>query len=113
MSDAPLAIAQSSPNASTIVLKLDGPLVIAHLFQFQKTLREQTSPLTVLDLSGVPYMDSSGLGAILNGYVSAQKNGRKLVLAGVSDRVRALLQLTKVDTVLQSYPDAASAASGS
>lgn len=109
MPDAPLNISTSAPSSNATVLKLDGPLVITHLFQFQTALRAQTAPKVVLDLSNVPYMDSSGLGAILNAYVSAKKNGRALVLAGVNDRVNALLQLTKVDAVLKIYPDVDSA----
>jgi anti-sigma B factor antagonist len=109
MPDAPLTITTSQPSPAASVLKLEGPLVIVHLFQFQTTLRAQTSALIVLDLSGVPYMDSSGLGAILNGYVSAQKNGHRVVLAGVNDRVKALLQLTKVDSILKLFPDTESA----
>jgi anti-anti-sigma factor len=51
-------------------------------------------------------MDSSGLGAILNGFVSAQKSGRRVVLAGINDRVKALFQLTKVDSIVKSYATA-------
>jgi anti-sigma B factor antagonist len=103
MSDAALTIAIDSPSPTATILTLVGPLVISHLFQFQTSLRAQTSSVIVLDLTGVPYMDSSGLGAILNGYVSAQKNGRRLVIAGLNSRVRALFELTKVDSVLKSY----------
>jgi len=110
MPDAPLNITTSpDSNDAATVLVLDGPIVIAHLFQFQTRLREHTTPKIVLDLSGVPYMDSSGLGAILNSHVSAQKNGRALLLAGVNERVHALLQLTKVDAILKIYPDVATA----
>ena len=110
MPDAPLNISTSPDSTDAAsVLVLEGPIVIAHLFQFQTRLREQTTPKIVLDLAGVPYMDSSGLGAILNAYVSAQKNGRAVLLAGVNDRVKALLQLTKVDAILKIYPDVAAA----
>jgi anti-sigma B factor antagonist len=54
-----------------------------------------------MDLTSVPYMDSAGLGVVMNYFVSAQDNGRKLLLVGVNDRVRALLEMTKVDSVLR------------
>jgi anti-sigma B factor antagonist len=114
MTDAPLLIhRRPEVPAHATVLDLEGPLVISHLFHFQTALRAETAKLIVLDLSRVPYMDSSGLGAILNGYVSAEKNGRKLVLSGVSDRVHALLSLTKVDSILMLYPDADAAIAAS
>lgn len=110
MTDAPLLIhRRPDVPAHAAILELEGPVVISHLFHFQTALRSETAKLVVLNLAGVPYMDSSGLGAILNGYVSAEKNGRKLVLSGVSDRVHALLTLTKVDTILKLYPDAEAA----
>jgi anti-anti-sigma factor len=58
----------------------------------------------ILDLSETPYMDSAGLGLIMNYYVSAEGSGRKLLLASVNERVVSLLEMTKVDKVLKSYP---------
>jgi anti-sigma B factor antagonist len=110
MTDAPLSITKqpNTPDHAAVLL-LEGPIVIAHLFQFQTALRSHTVRLIVLDLAGVPYMDSSGMGAILNAYVSCEKCGNKLVLTGVNARVKALLELTRVDTILKLYPDAAAA----
>ncbi len=55
-------------------------------------------------MSQVPYVDSAGLGTILMFHVSAEKNGRKLALAGVTDRVLSLIRMTRVDTVLSMFP---------
>jgi anti-anti-sigma factor len=105
MTDAPLKISlDSSLGADVSVVRLEGPVVISHLFAFQTELRRQTAKLIILDLSAAPYMDSSGLGAILNAYVSAQKNERRLVLAGANERITALLQLTKVDNIVKNFP---------
>ena len=54
-------------------------------------------------------MDSSGMGAIINYYVSAQKNGRKLILAGVNERIYALLELTNTTKLLKVVPTVAEA----
>jgi anti-sigma B factor antagonist len=91
-------------SADTTILTFEGPVVLSSLFSFQTELRKQTSPVTIIDLSGVPYMDSSGMGAIINAHVSAQKNGRKLVLAGVNERVYALLELTNTTKLLKVVP---------
>jgi anti-sigma B factor antagonist len=56
-----------------------------------------------IDLSGVPYMDSAGLGAILGAFASCQRNNRKFGLVNVSDRVRVLFQVAHVDTVLPQF----------
>jgi len=57
----------------------------------------------VFDLSGVPYMDSAGIGILINYYVSAEKNGRRMALAGANERVEALLELTKVRNLLRTF----------
>jgi anti-sigma B factor antagonist len=84
-----------------VILALDGPFTLGNMFKLQSYLRTLTPPCLILDLSSVPYMDSAGLGVIMNYFVSCQTHGRKLLLAGVSDRIRALLEMTKVDNVLQ------------
>jgi anti-sigma B factor antagonist len=96
-------------SPETRILSFEGPITLSGLFAFQAELRKETPPLTILDLSGVPYMDSSGMGAIINYFVSAQKNGRKLILAGVNERIYALLELTNTTKLLKVVPTLADA----
>ncbi len=91
-------------NEGTTVLKLTGPLTILTMFGFQDAFRQMTPKVMILDMSEVPYMDSAGLGLIMNYYVSAQDHGRKLLLAGVNERVKALFEMTKVQGVLTCFP---------
>ena len=84
--------------------RLQGPFTLNNLFAFQAVLRAQ-SVTTVLDLTGVPYMDSAGLGVLVNSHVSRQQHGQKLVLVGVTERVQELFKLTKVDSVLEVFPN--------
>jgi len=63
-----------------------------------------TPKVLIVDLSDSPYMDSAGLGLLMNYYVSAQNHGRKILLACVNERIQALLELTKVDGILKGYP---------
>jgi anti-sigma B factor antagonist len=82
------------------ILRLTGPLTLASLFEFQNTLRTDPPAALILDLTGVPYMDSAGMGAIINYFVSSQRAGRKLVVAGVNGRVLELFRMTKVEGLL-------------
>ena len=86
------------------MLRLKGPLTLGTLFPLQDELRAQTVPLVIVDLSGVPYIDSAGLGTVLMGHVSAEKNLRRMVLTGVSERVLSLITMTRVDTILTMFP---------
>jgi hypothetical protein len=45
----------------------------------------------------------------MNCYVSAEKNGRKLLLAGANQRIHALLEMTRVHLILKNYTTAADA----
>ncbi|MGD0367111.1 MAG: STAS domain-containing protein [Acidobacteriaceae bacterium] len=82
------------------ILRLTGPLTLSGLFEFQNTLRSDPPPALILDLTAVPYMDSAGMGAIINYFVSSQRAGRKLVVAGVNGRVMELFRMTKVEGLL-------------
>jgi len=93
----------------TTILKLTGPLTLSTIFLFQDEFRSLKPQVLILDLSDTPYMDSAGLGLIMNYYVAADNSGRHIVLAGVGYRISALLQTTRVDTILKSYPSVADA----
>jgi anti-anti-sigma factor len=86
-------------RSDEIVLHLSGPLILDNLFSFQRTWREQTASSITVDLSEVPYVDSSGIGSLVNMHVSRQKAGGSLQLFGVSERVMTALAVTKVDKI--------------
>ena len=79
------------------ILLLNGPLVIATLFDFQAKVRADNSRALIIDFSKVPYVDSAGIGALVGAYVTHQKDGRRLALVGVSDRIHNALQVTRVE----------------
>ena len=87
------------------VIGLHGPLTINNLFEFQQELRNGEWPVTILEMLGVPYMDSAGMGAIINYYVSSQKHGRKLIVCGLNYRVVELFKLTHVDSLITMVDD--------
>jgi len=62
------------------VWRLTGPIVITSFFEFQERARAEKSKTLVLEFSGVPYIDSTGIGALVTIYVNRQKDGRELRL---------------------------------
>jgi|SRR5581483_6553582 len=92
-------------------LYLNGPLTLNTLFEFQDIVRQEQAKGLILVLEDVPYMDSAGLGAVLGAYASCQRHGQKFALAKVSQRVRTLLQIAKVDTLVPWYDSIEAAAS--
>ena len=87
------------------ILQLIGPLTITTLFDFRDVVRaEKTAKTVILDFSQVPYVDSAGVGAIVNAHVSRLNSGGSLVLVAVKDRIMTLMKTTRVDEVLRIYP---------
>ena len=103
MRDEPLTYSFTNGRDGATVLKLNGPLTLTNMFALQDELRSIKPQSLIVDLSGTPYMDSAGLGLMMNSYVSAQSHGRAFVLAGVNERVASLLEMTKVSAILKSY----------
>jgi anti-sigma B factor antagonist len=73
------------------------------------TLREElkrtlsSSRQIVLNLAGVSYIDSGGLGTLVGVYSSARSAGADIKLTGLGQRIRDVLQITKLVTVFEVY----------
>ena len=97
-------------HADTAVVTLVGSLTLGMNLKMAdgqiQTLVEEGVSRMVLDLTAVPYMDSAGLGTLVHTNGLVLRSGGKLRVCGVSDRVAALLKLTKMDAVLSVDPDA-------
>lgn len=110
MRDDPLVMtANPGQHEGVTILSLTGPLTLQNMFGFQQEIQQHKPQLLIFDLSHSNYMDSAGLGSLMNCYVAAEKNGRTVLLAGANDRIQALLETTKVNTILRNYPTAAEA----
>ena len=85
------------------IFRLAGPFVITNIFGFQSKVREDVSPTLILDFTGVPLIDSAGIGALVGAYVNRQKDGRRFALVGVNQRVRNALEVTRVESLFHFY----------
>ena len=91
------------------ILRVSGALTLNNFFAFQEATRAETVPITLIDLKGVPYMDSAALGCIISVHVACERTKRKYALVGVPARLRSLFSMAGVDGMLICYPDAAEA----
>ncbi len=99
--ESPLTFARTDKTSGTRIFRIVGPLTIRNLFEIQAALRADPVPqITVVDLSEVPYMDSAGMGVIVNSYVHSINQGAGFFAVGVCDRVKALFELTRVDKLI-------------
>jgi len=67
------------------------------------SLLHQGHKKLVLNLEGVPYIDSAGLGEIVRTYTSVSRQGGKLKLLNLTKRIQDLLSITKLLTVFETY----------
>jgi anti-anti-sigma factor len=102
----------AGPHEGERILKLDGPLVISNFFEFQRIAREDRSPLLIIDLAGVPYMDSAALGSLLGIHVSCGRKQTKYALINVAQRLETMFEISGVRDTLVMFAtlDAAEAA---
>jgi anti-sigma B factor antagonist len=80
--------------------------------QLRGTIRElmdKGKKHIVLNLAGVDFIDSSGLGELVRTHASVRTHGGQLKLANPSKHVHDLLKMTKIDRVLDIEQDEASA----
>lgn len=60
----------------------------------------------IVDLSGVTYIDSSGVASLVEALQAAKKKGSQLSLAAVSEPTRRVLELARLDKVFTIYGSA-------
>ena len=110
MADGPLNIEELAGSREGIrVLRLSGPLTLSNVFGFQSKVRSDNSHTLVLDFTAVPLADSAGIGALVGAYVSRQKDGRVLALAGVNQRIHQALEVTRVENFFRFFGTVAEA----
>lgn len=90
-----------------LVVNCDGRIVFgeesAELRDTVKRLLTGTKQL-VLNLGGVTYIDSGGLGTLVSLYTTAHNAGGAVKLCNLTQRVGDLLQVTKLLTVFEVFP---------
>ncbi len=67
------------------------------------TLVKNDKKSVVIDLSGVDWMNSSGLGILISGLTTLRNHGGELKLSRVTDKIQSLLTITKLVTVFETY----------
>ncbi|MSO85570.1 MAG: anti-sigma factor antagonist [Rhodospirillales bacterium] len=92
---------QIKENDGALVIALEGDVDLKTSPDARKILLDAVGrnlPI-VVDLSGVQYIDSSGVASLIEAFQKARKTGRKFVLAAVSDSALRVLNLARMDKV--------------
>lgn len=102
---------EREPGSSSdiTIFHLKGAFVLGTMFELQNALREPDVKGVIIDLSGVPYIDSAGLGVLLSQWSHARRGGFHYALVGMSPRVHTIFEITHTDTVLPIFATRADA----
>jgi anti-sigma B factor antagonist len=95
------------------ILDLSGKMTLG---EGDELLREKIASLVnagqkhlLLNLDGVPYIDSAGLGEMVRSYTTVSRQGGKLKLLNLTKRIEDLLSITKLLTVFETFDSEAEA----
>ncbi len=95
------------------VLDMSGKITIGEgsvsLRSAIRRLLEEGKKRILLNLAGVSYVDSSGIGELVSSYTAINKEGGQLKLLNLTQKIQDLLTITKLLTVFDVYDNEAEA----
>ena len=94
---------QNSGSADIYVTKLTGKLSLQTVHDFLCMMRPEPASYLVLDLSGVSFLDSAGVGDLVSLFMSRRSTGKRLALAAVAQQGIAVLQVSGLTHLLPMY----------
>src|SRR6267142_237162 len=96
-----------------VVLDLKGKMTLGEgdelLRDKVNSLVQQGRTKVVLNLEGVPYIDSAGLGEIVRTYTTIKRQDGSMKLLNLTKRITDLLSITKLLTVFDTFDTEADA----
>jgi anti-sigma B factor antagonist len=102
-------------SGSVIILDVKGALTLTDgaevLRDKVRSLLQQAHKHVLVNLGHVPYMDSAGLGELVQAYATTTRQGGQLKLLNTTQRINDLLIITKLSTDFDMFDDEAAAVS--
>jgi anti-sigma B factor antagonist len=99
---------QSEEAGDVLVIKMPNiHLDAGNAEDFKKSIANvvEDRKKVALDLSGIGFMDSAGLGAVLSAFKKVRANGGQFKVFGLTGEVRSLFDLVRMQRLLDVYPD--------
>ncbi len=100
---------------SGTVVRLSGRLDLISAAEVKQRLADAVAAghrRLIVDLADVPFIDSSGLGALISGLKAARRAGGDLRIARPTEQARVVLELTTLERVLRPYSSIEEALTG-
>ena len=94
---------QARSGADIYLTRLTGKLSLETVADFLCMMRSEPASYLVLDLSGVSFLDSAGVGALVSLFISRRNTGKRLALAALAQQGIAALQVSGLIHLLPLY----------
>lgn len=99
-----LAIDAHEPHPGLKVVVLSGALTIETVALFNQSLRDEPAPILLLNLTKLEWLDSAGVGSLVQLLVRRGKVKNSLAIAGLTARNQAVLQVSQVLRLFSVFP---------
>jgi len=110
-----MAITKKTKAAGVAVIEIDGQLIVGNRQELKTLVQEgldRGERKFLIDCGRTGYIDSSGLGALVTLSKKVREVNGDLRMAGLNEDLRALFELTKLDTLFHISPTAQDALAG-
>jgi anti-sigma B factor antagonist len=87
-------------DTSHLVTRLSGKLSLETVHNFIQTLRPEPAAHLILDMSGVSFLDSAGVGALVQLFVHRRNHGKTFALTGLTRQGNAVMQVAGLTKLL-------------
>ena len=94
----------ASSNGNHVVTRLDGKLSLESVSTFLQTMRAEPAAHLILDMSGVSFLDSAGVGALVQLFVHRRNTGQNFALAALTQQGNAVMQVSGLLKLLPVFP---------
>jgi anti-anti-sigma factor len=81
-------------NGNHTVTRLEGKLSLETVSNFLQSMRPEPAAHLILDMSGVVFLDSAGVGALVQLFVHRRNNGQTFALASLTQQGNAVMQVS-------------------
>jgi anti-anti-sigma factor len=96
-------------RAGPRIVEVSGRLVFENKEKLDMAVRKENDPVVILDLTGLLHVDSYGVGTLVRMHVSYKGEKHRLALVGLSEKVRHVLEITRVLPVFTVFDTVAEA----
>ncbi len=84
---------------------ISGPELMELKTSFQNVVNQDRHNKVLLDLGGVSWMDSSGLGVIVSGHTTISRAGGVIKILNATKKIHELFIITKLITIFETFQD--------